>query len=307
MNKRGVTYPIIAFRSNNFRKRQHFFQFNCVLSNKEKNMNTMSRTLFVLSLAVIASFGLAAAACADIIKTYDFDSNTGGTLTLGNKLIDQDNWVNLAVNNNTVIGSGVTGWTGKYALAGSLTTVSDTAAGRTNNDNWTFSLPANEDFDVSAVVYCKSASSNMSVVGFQPHNTVSGYTGLVFGAAQTSLKWYNNSSGTVAAVSNAGKTYLVGVHVDARGSGEYWGQAYYQDLTSGTEKMNVGSEFLLVSDPTTWDALYCRLSCAAKPAEADRAKLDNITLNYVPEPSAAALLAMSLMGPAAFARRWRRK
>ena len=65
----------------------------------------MSRLFFIGAIA-FATLGLTVNLQADIIKVYDFDDNVGRPLTVGSKLIGQDNWVNLAVNNYATVATG---------------------------------------------------------------------------------------------------------------------------------------------------------------------------------------------------------
>lgn len=97
----------------------------------------------------------------------------------------------------------------------------------------------------------------------------------------------------------------MGVHVTwDNDTSTYKGQAYYQNITDAGAKTDIGNVFTLASDPTTWNALYCRLSNPANSTH-ELSKLDNLTITYVPEPGTLALLAAGLVGLLAYA--WRKR
>lgn len=161
----------------------------------------MLRFCYKIALAslTVVLVGIVATVQADVIKVYDFDTNVGQTLTVGSDLIGQDNWINLATMNNLTVADGSTMFSGNFAQAGAA--FGDTQAGRTNDLNWSYSIPAHTEFDVSALIFSPGYAGPIgqgghgASVGFQPSTTIGSYTGLVFGTnASTYLRWFNNAS-----------------------------------------------------------------------------------------------------------------
>ncbi|MBN1396175.1 MAG: PEP-CTERM sorting domain-containing protein [Pirellulales bacterium] len=256
--------------------------------------------------------GFVAAAQADIIHSYDFDS-----LATDQKLVGQDGWFfATAANQLHYVKTASSGdWNGtgnKFAeQVGAGTGVAKYPVGTLAlEDNNTFDF----SFDTRAVtamtykgyvqLYYNSGSttdSYLSIGAWSPSGMTAG------------LYWAMSNSGTIylqrtiAVPSSTSDLVKVGITFNALGGDDWSVQPYYQmsggDITAAGAAVTLNdfrpsignyggvdnepwNEYQLVSLTTGWRA-------------------DNILLTQVPEPSTLALLACGLVGLLAYA--WRKR
>lgn len=237
---------------------------------------------------------------------YDFSSVNAGPLN------GYDGWVKETSTTkefNTIV-SGASGWSGNYVE--STSTATDSASIRPNDLSWSFSLVNNVNFEFSAVVRAMG-NSYVAYGGLSHSDFGATHKYLLTGVNNGRLYWaiggvaYNSSTAgsTFAPATPAvNSKLLVGVTFIAKGDNVYDVQRWYEDLTSGGGRQNVGG--LIESYDLKpggglsayWERLYVRTSKSGS-------RVDDIFINQVPEPSTLALAGMGLLGLLAYA--WRKR
>ena len=263
----------------------------------------------VFVVAAIAAIGFAANVQADYI--YDFDTRVGETLPPG-ALNGHDGWTQTTNITGTTLAvtDNVAGWSGKIlqAQAGS-------SSYRVNNGDWSYAIDNTGDFDVSAVFNVDRNSYFLNLIALQNSTTAGGlwgYSGMVFGVNNGYLAWYNNGTSTgqfikpslsgIGLATSTEYQFLIGFHYTAA-DGKI--DCYYQNLTASGDKTSVGT-MTLATDPSAWNQLTIRQNWGNTAVTFHpEAKLDNITISQVPEPSTLALLGCGLVGLLAYA--WRKR
>ena len=237
----------------------------------------------------------AANAPQGVVFNYDFSRCVAGPLN------GQDGWAKaFGGAEQNIIAAGVNGWAGKHVQAAASANPFNSYSLRTNNDDWSFSLVDDKDFDVSVLILVKGEKYGVFAGLYDIDNGGQGllmgvYGGRkVDGAAAPSLGWsidgvayYDVPVDNV----NTDSIFRVGVAVASDGSGNYSARRYYKNVTVGGEIVFVGDTIPLIYEDlgAMWNQLQVRTLLSGS-------RIDNIRVSQVPEPSTAALLSAGLAG-----------
>ena len=226
--------------------------------------------------------------------TYNFDRGNEGWVN-GTGPATYDNWAGTngrMVMQNAGQPTNMSGW---YLFAGTTTPYSTVGTvTRTNNANFTFSIPAN----ATGIELLYSAQGGYSGSGrytrrlFGLGNAAQPYR-VRFGDYGTTGTpyYYINTTSSATGITNANRDYKLVVDFTAN-AGAGAATMYYNDYVAGWQLIKAGwTNIALGLTPgewAQWNRLYLEMNGSVR--------IYNLRINVIPEPAAMSLLALGGVG-----------